>query len=141
MKVLLPIDGSDCSYDTLKWVTETFDKATTDYFLISITPIVMDFPMTEEVMSATTELLKITKKNLEAQGCRVLAAEQLVGFPNSQICQYADEGDFDLVIVGSHGHSGFTRIVLGSVSEGVLEHCGKPVIVYRKAKKLKGQTC
>jgi len=135
MKVLLPVDGSDCSNETMKWVSNTFDKENTQYFLISVIPIVMDFPLVDDTMSATTEVLRLAKKRMEEYGCRVQSAEQMLGYPGSQICYYAEQIDADMVVIGSHGHSGLSRLMLGSVSENVLEHCKKSVIVYKHAKQ------
>ena len=46
------------------------------------------------------------------------------------IADYADEHDFDLIALSSHGRSGFRRMVMGSVAETVLRHARKPVLVF-----------
>jgi len=135
MRILLPVDGSDCSNEMMHWASNTFDKASTAYSLISVIPIVMDFPIVEEQVSGASEVLRQAKEKMEELGCHIEAAEQVLGFPGNQICQYADTINADLVIIGSHGHSGLNRLLLGSVSESVLEHCKKSVIVYREARK------
>ena len=38
------------------------------------------------------------------------------------ICDFAERGDFDLIIMASHGRSGVARMVLGSVAEKVVRH-------------------
>ncbi len=45
------------------------------------------------------------------------------------IVKIADEHDVLAVIVGSHGRSPAASAVLGSVSHGVVNHCGRPVLV------------
>ncbi len=42
--------------------------------------------------------------------------------------EYCKAGDFDLIVMGSHGRKGLTRIVLGSVAESTIRHA--PVSVY-----------
>jgi nucleotide-binding universal stress UspA family protein len=37
----------------------------------------------------------------------------------------------DLVVVGSHGRTGLSRLVLGSVANGVVQHASCPVVVIR----------
>ena len=43
-----------------------------------------------------------------------------VGSPKSELIRQADDWKPDLIVLGSHGHSTLTRLVLGSVSQGVL---------------------
>jgi nucleotide-binding universal stress UspA family protein len=47
------------------------------------------------------------------------------------IAKVAEEGHFDLLIMGSHGHSSIANLVLGSVATKVLAHCGTPVLLIR----------
>ncbi len=54
-----------------------------------------------------------------------------VGSPGEQIAKVADSGKFDLVIMGSHGHSALGNLVMGSVATQVLAHCGVPVMLVR----------
>jgi len=51
------------------------------------------------------------------------------GHPAQQIRSFADENDFDLIVVGSHGRSGFDRAMVGSISEKVLRSAHCPVVV------------
>ncbi|MFM8768141.1 MAG: universal stress protein [Rubrivivax sp.] len=43
----------------------------------------------------------------------------------------ATKGDFDMVIMGSHGHSTLGNLVMGSVATKVLAHCKTPVLLVR----------
>jgi nucleotide-binding universal stress UspA family protein len=45
------------------------------------------------------------------------------------ILRAAGEDDVMSVVVGSRGRSGFRSALLGSVSNGVVQHCAKPVVV------------
>ena len=47
------------------------------------------------------------------------------------ITEYADSGDFDLVVLGTRGLGGFKRLTIGSVSSGVATHARKAVLVVR----------
>jgi nucleotide-binding universal stress UspA family protein len=51
--------------------------------------------------------------------------------PEKLIVKYALENDFDVLVVGSHGKTGISRVVLGSVSEYVAKHAHCPVIIVR----------
>ena len=50
------------------------------------------------------------------------------GEPSGTILRHAASGEFDLVVMGTHGHSGFERLVLGSVAEKVLRKATRPVL-------------
>ena len=52
--------------------------------------------------------------------------------PAIDLVKFAEEDDYDHIIVGSHGRSGITRILLGSVAEEVIRKAHCPVTVFRK---------
>lgn len=131
MKILLPVDGSDCAEKTCQWITGLFDKQTSEYYLIYVMPVITDFPVVESALAEATEMLRQAQANLEKQGCRVADSGYLLGFPVERICEYAETHDMDLVVIGSHGRTGLSKLLMGSVSEGVLEHCKCPVVIYK----------
>lgn len=45
------------------------------------------------------------------------------------IVVYADENDVDLIVMTTHGYTGFRRLVMGSVTTEVLHHALSPVLV------------
>jgi nucleotide-binding universal stress UspA family protein len=47
------------------------------------------------------------------------------------IVDMAQETHADLVVVGSHGRTGISRLMLGSVAAQVVAHCSVPVLVAR----------
>ncbi len=47
------------------------------------------------------------------------------------IAQQATEGQFDLVVMGSHGRTGLGRLFMGSVAERVLRAATCPVLIVR----------
>ena len=53
----------------------------------------------------------------------------VIGQPSAEICRVAEKARADLVIVGSHGRTGFRRAVLGSVAERVARLAGRPVLI------------
>jgi len=53
-----------------------------------------------------------------------------IGRPGAQILALLDDDrTFDLVVMGSHGHTGIARMLLGSVAEKVVRHARCPVLV------------
>ncbi|WP_320045231.1 universal stress protein [uncultured Desulfobacter sp.] len=55
------------------------------------------------------------------------------GDPVEEITQAAAQGDFDLIIMGTHGDQGFDDILLGSTAQGVIHASKIPVLVARPA--------
>ncbi|ELZ59092.1 MULTISPECIES: universal stress protein [unclassified Haloferax] len=51
------------------------------------------------------------------------------GEPARAIRKFVEDNDIDLVVMGSHGRSGLSRVVLGSVTERVLRRTRLPVLV------------
>jgi universal stress protein A len=48
------------------------------------------------------------------------------------VCKVAADLGVDVIVVGSHGKTGFGRLLLGSVSEHVVRHAPCPVLVVRE---------
>jgi nucleotide-binding universal stress UspA family protein len=53
------------------------------------------------------------------------------GIPHAEIARIAVDEAFDLVVMGSHGRGGLSRLILGSVTDKVLRVCHRPVVVVR----------
>ena len=53
------------------------------------------------------------------------------GFPFEHITQRADEVGCDLIIMGTHGRTGLSRLLMGSVAENVLPRANCPVLVVK----------
>jgi len=53
------------------------------------------------------------------------------GNPVNRIVSVAEEGNYDLVIMGTHGHGKLEGAFVGSVAGGVISQCSKPVFVVR----------
>ena len=53
------------------------------------------------------------------------------GIPEEHILREAEEGDFDVVVMGTHGHGAFADAMMGSTARRVLRRSQKPVLVIR----------
>jgi nucleotide-binding universal stress UspA family protein len=54
-----------------------------------------------------------------------------VGKPASEIVKAAKDWLADIIVIASHGRGGISRLLLGSVAEGVMRHASCPVLVVR----------
>ena len=52
-----------------------------------------------------------------------------IGSAGEEIAKYAEQGQFDLIVMGSHGRRGLEKLVLGSVAQRVLSGAALPVLV------------
>lgn len=81
----------------------------------------------EDVESVRKDLQTFVAGEGTGSGVRVDAA-CLEGNPAREILRDAESTPADLIVLGTHGRSGFTRLLLGSVTEKVLRHAPCPVL-------------
>jgi len=57
--------------------------------------------------------------------------EMRFGHPVQTIVEASDKLDADVIVIGTHGHTGVKRALLGSVAERVARHASRPVLIVR----------
>ena len=69
----------------------------------------------------------------ELPSCRVDLNHIIVkpGDPVREIITTAEEEDYDLVVMGTHGHGFLDELLLGSVARGVVHKCSTPVLTIK----------
>jgi len=138
--VLVPIDGSEQSETALDFALEEF--AADDITVLNvIDPIDAGYNAPVGMPGGSEEWYENSKEQSEAlfEEAQSAADEYGVtlhtvtemGRPASVIVEYADEADVDQIVMGSHGRSGVSRILLGSVAETVVRRATVPVTVVR----------
>lgn len=60
-----------------------------------------------------------------------MTSQVLLGPPYATILAAIEEGNYDLVVMGTHGRTGLAHFLLGSVTERVLRHSKVPVLTVR----------
>jgi len=68
--------------------------------------------------------------NIRAVGIKTTGL-LLEGNPAEAICSKAQELEIDFILIGSHGRTGLTKLLLGSVSDSVLRQAPCPVMVVK----------
>lgn len=136
-KLLVPLDGSDVSLEVLPLVESLAKRYEAEVLLLRvewIVPLVTEGPfMTPAIVRSNDEIsaaLEPIRQRLAAQGIR---ARTLAGHgPEAfAILDTADREQVDLVVMSTHGRSGVSRWIFGSVAEQVLRHCTRPLLVRR----------
>ncbi len=89
----------------------------------------------ELVEAAKTLVNEKVKQLTEAFGRQSVLAEVREGYVTDTILEAAKEWPADLIVVGSHGRTGITRLLLGSVSEAVVSQAPCSVEIVKMPKK------
>jgi nucleotide-binding universal stress UspA family protein len=143
-KVLVAFDGSDdsvravemgCSvamkYGSGLIVAHVYSTAPPPYTGIAPMPM----PEMEGAALASKETAKATlSRGLDLARTRLPSArgELLTGGSTVQtIVEYADSEKVDLIVVGTRGMTGLKKLIMGSVSTGLVSHSHCPVLVVR----------
>lgn len=79
--------------------------------------------------SATQQLADAIQRYVPAE--LPVASAIVPGMPASEIDAYAESGRADMVVLGTHGRGGFSRLLLGSVAERALRMAGRPTLIVR----------
>jgi nucleotide-binding universal stress UspA family protein len=136
-RILVPTDLSEKSIVSLQYArffAEHFSSALT---LLYVDPIV--FPVTEAGgemplgIASSEEHIATLETELRAYGDAALLGlpynvAAVVGQPVPMIVREEEERAIDLVIMATHGLRGWRRLILGSVTEGVLREGNCPVL-------------
>ncbi|MFB6136692.1 MAG: universal stress protein [Halobacteriaceae archaeon] len=141
--VLVPVDGSPLAFRALEYVFEEFpDAAVVAVHVVNVERAVYALaPGAGGPTLSPDSWLEFAREEGEAvlEGAREraraadvdLSTDLVYGDPRRAIVEYAEERDVDLVAMGSHGREGLSRVLLGSVAEGVMRHAPCPVLVVR----------
>jgi nucleotide-binding universal stress UspA family protein len=147
-KIMVPLDGSELAECVLPHVEAITSGcgATTVVFVRVVDPIRLpasvpargDYGFTEkdrEKMEkhhkqAAGEYLKNTVHDLTVAGANI-SYDVLEGKVADSLTDYAVSNSVDLIVMASHGRSGVSRWVLGSVAERLVRHSCVPVLMVR----------
>jgi len=85
----------------------------------------------ESLRQEAWEDMRPIEEELKAVGFDVTTRVEQ-GVPHVKILEVADEENVSAIILGSHGRSNLSSVLLGSVSDYVIRHAKKPVIVVKR---------
>jgi nucleotide-binding universal stress UspA family protein len=138
VKILVPIDGSDSSLRAL----DVAVRFAADLHAEVVICTVVNLADVAVLSGGESQLLAGCLEQLEANG-KAIAAEALArvdgrvsassrlaeGEPIAEIERIAGEIRPAFIVIGSHGRTGLSRALMGSVAEGVLRRAPVPVMV------------
>lgn len=145
LRILVATDGSDCSVAALHsvanrvWPVGSVAKVISiPEFILFKDPSYLEKHEAKELGQASID----EAKSCVTAGAKILSTSALKLYsevptfeerPYRVILNEADTWNADLIVVGSHGRSGFDRVVMGSVSEAVALHSRCSVEVIRQS--------
>lgn len=138
MRVLVPIDDSDPARVALEHAITTYPDATIVALHVVNPSQAMyggdrayNYERVVEIEQENADELLETAREIGDEHDVSLTTETVVGVPARSIVEYAEENAVDQIVLGSHGRSGMSRILLGSVAEQVVRRASVPVTVVR----------
>ena len=143
-KVLVPLDGSELSECVFPYLKVFIEGCQVGYvlFVRVVEPSIIsspgDYAFSTEILegmesarkSAAKDYLDQVIKGFQHEGT-ALHSEILFGRAAESLADYTKENDIDLVVIATHGRSGVTRWVRGSVADKVLRSSNVPVLMVR----------
>ncbi|VTU35972.1 Stress response protein NhaX [Variovorax sp. PBS-H4] len=140
MKILLAVDGSDYTKRMLSYLAAHKDALgaghayTVFYAVLPVTHRAAAFAGPELVHGYYEDDARVVlgpvRTFLSEHGIEAAFVHK-VGHPAEEIASYAEAGNFDLLVMGSHGAGALKNLVLGSVATKVLARCSVPVLLVR----------
>lgn len=138
--VLVAMDDSPLSREALAFALDTFPDA-------EITAVHVAYPEIDMLPADTSEVYDAALDDLDGVGDeaaqavfesirevadgRDLSVTFLLGETDRRLVEYAEEGGFDHVVLGTHGREGLSRLLLGSVAEAVVRQTDVPTTLVR----------
>jgi nucleotide-binding universal stress UspA family protein len=135
MKILVAYDGSGQAERALDWaanLAKGLDGSSVT--VLSVAPTLEAAPHIADAVDPTSNVDR-HRSQAEKAAARLATSgtqpEMLVraGNPAEEILNVAEEQGFDIIVLGHRGISATRRFLMGSVSERVVRHASRPVLV------------
>ncbi|MDP9440109.1 MAG: universal stress protein [Actinomycetota bacterium] len=137
-RILLATDGSECAESAGRVAVDLANRSGAELDVVHAFEFVppREYAGVALRLRSPAEFAKQGQKILDEQvdrigemGGEVADARLCVGSPVDQILCRAEASGADLVVVGRRGLGGVKRLLMGSVSEGIVQHASCPVLV------------
>jgi universal stress protein A len=143
--ILVPTDLSPCSTRALASAQEfasAFGASIDLLYVWSAPPLVApesvitgvginEQPLLEWIRQSATEQLTKFEATARQSGIAVRNSTCEAGDPATTIVERATSGKYDLLVMGTHGRTGISHVIMGSVAEKVVRRAPCPVLTVR----------
>ena len=141
-KILVPIDFSDPSKKAFQYASrlaEQFDSEIVLLHVMDLLPPIAAMRLTYDARRSSTDQLSAAKKKLRALSSRIRsrrfsAVNSIIrtGHAPNEISKAAKDLDVDLIVIATHGFTGWKHFAIGSTAERVVRSAPCPVLVVRE---------
>ena len=132
-KILCPIDFSnfsDAANDYASLLAES-SGAEIIYLHVSLPDVtVSSYAYVDLQQESSNELQRLEEIKPTVSGVKA-SYEIEFGSPTTSIVKFANERDVDLIVMGTHGRTGWRRVTMGSVAEAVVRSASCPVLAIK----------
>jgi nucleotide-binding universal stress UspA family protein len=135
-KILVPLDGSEIAEAVIPFAREIAARSGAELlFVTAVQQVgVWDAALSLQVLKRESEIaadyLATVERDVSGEGQKV-ATQVLDGDAAEAVLAAAAEASVDLIAISTHGRSGISRWLFGSVATRILEHAGVPLLVLR----------
>lgn len=130
-RILVPVDGSKTSAQVIPAAAALANLFDADVLVLSVAvPLAEAVEMDETAVDEAREEAEKVAARFQERGARARPLTA-TGDPASVILDTAGMEKADLIAMATHGWTGMTRWMLGSVTEKVLRHANLPMLVVR----------
>lgn len=141
-KILCPTDFSEPSYEALRLANQlalSFSAKLCLVHVVAPVPVLQApaAPSTFNIPAYQQELVESSERSLQKlvkeSVAEELEARPIVAYGDeaSEIVRIAGEEEVDLIVIATHGHTGFRHLIFGSVAEKVVRLAPCPVLTIR----------
>lgn len=130
-KILVPIDFSPSSHVALETAMEMAQKFNSELFLLNV---IGEPCNVDEAKSLAEKHLAISSAAMEAKGIKGKVAVEVGTDVAGNILEAAERENCDLVVISTHGVSGWYPVVFGSIAEKIVKLVHTPLLLLRTEK-------
>ena len=130
-KILAPTDFSDISAKGVEYACQLAKEVGAELILMNIVTLDESNLVNRREMEQHKQLLDefLSQKVGEASSGLNIRKVVEPGQPDSTVVHWAENESIDLLVMSSHGRSGLSRVLMGSVTEQILRKSPCPVLV------------
>jgi len=133
--LIVPLDGSSLSERVIPTAVEFAKACGAEVVFLRVLQRAFsgsNDPATKELHKQCVEYLDAHVKSATEQGAKARSVATS-GVPAAEIMKQADEEEGSIVVMATHGYTGFRRAVLGSVCDTIVRSSRTPVLVLPSA--------